>query len=169
MVAIDVSERETSAPDRRSATLQLARCDIGFSAAHFSVVDGRAERLHGHNYLVSLQVRGALREDGTVLDFSVLKQLLRAACAELDERMLVPVAAADVDVVEDGHEVVVRFQSRRYVFPAADVRLLPIVNTTCECLAAHLLDVLRAGLGRTPIQLEIRVEETPGQGASAAE
>jgi len=169
MVPIDVSARETAARDAQTATLELARSDLGFSAAHFGVIDGRAERLHGHNYRVSLRVRGAVRKDGSVIDFSVLKQLLRAACAELDERMLVPGAAPDVSVDEDGDAVTVRHQDRRYVFPAADVRLLPIVNTTCECLAAYLLDVLRSGLGHWPVRLEVRVEEIPGQGASAAE
>jgi 6-pyruvoyl-tetrahydropterin synthase len=153
----------------RQATLELARADIGFSAAHFSIVDGRAERLHGHNYQVFLRAHGGVREDGTVIDFSVLKTALRLACAELDEHMLVPTGGRELDVQEEGHEIVVRHQSRRFVFPQADVRLLPIVNTTCECLAAYLLEMVRAGLGKWPIRLEIRVEETPGQGASAEE
>ncbi len=156
-------------PSARQATLELARADIGFAAAHFSVVDGRSERLHGHNYSVSLRAHGQVRKDGTVIDFSVLKQALRVACAELDERMLIPTLSGAIDVREEEHEIVVRQGARRFVFPQADVRLLPVVNTTCECLAEYLLDVVRSGLGTWPIRLEIRVEESPGQGASAAE
>ncbi len=47
--------------------------------------------------------------------------------------------------------------------------LLPVVNTTCECLAAHLLGALRERLGATSYRLELRVEELPGQGASVTE
>ena len=47
--------------------------------------------------------------------------------------------------------------------------LLPVVNTTCECLAAHLLGGLREQLGATAYRLELRVEEFPGQGASVTE
>lgn len=162
----DAEGQRESAP---RATLELARSDIGFSAAHFSVVDGRSERLHGHNYTVTLRAHGHVRGDGSVVDFAVLKRLLRAACAELDERMLVPADAEHLQISSEGSDVVVRHMSLRYVFPAGDVRLLPIVNTTCECLADHLLDVIRAGLGDLPVRLDIRVEESPGQGATVSE
>jgi len=161
-----VSARETRDP---AATLQLTRADIGFAAAHFSVLEARAERLHGHNYHVSLRVSGAVRADGTVLDFAELKHALRVACAELDERVLLPERSPALRIRESDGEVEVVCDSRRYVFPAADVRRLPIVNTTCECLAAFLLDVVRTGLGDRQVRLEVRVEESPGQGASAAE
>ncbi len=149
--------------------LELSRSDIGFSAAHFSIVDGRSERLHGHNYRVSMRAHGALRLDGTLIDFDLLKQSLRMVCSELDEHMLVPTLSPALDVREEAHEVVVHEGVRRFVFPRNDVRLLPIVNTTCECLAEYLLREVRAGLGAWPLQLELHVEETPGQGASAAE
>ncbi|HKR97957.1 MAG TPA: 6-carboxytetrahydropterin synthase [Candidatus Dormibacteraeota bacterium] len=160
-----------SARERReaAATLELTRADIGFAAAHFSVLDARSERLHGHNYLVSLRVSGAVRANGTLLDFGELKRALRTACAELDERTLLPARSPAVHVEESHGEVEVRCESQRYVFPQTDVRLLPIVNTTCECLAEYLLGVVRAGLGEHPVRLELRVEEAPGQGASVSE
>lgn len=163
-----MSDRDVTAPPSRQVTLELARADIAFSAAHFSIVDGRAERLHGHNYQVSLRAHGEVRKDGTVIDFGVLKSALRLACDELDERTLIP-TDGELQVREEGNEVEVRLNDRRYVFPRADVRLLPIVNTTCECLAVLLLHEVRDGLGAWPIRLELRVEESPGQGASTAE
>ena len=164
-----MSDRDEIKAPARQATLELARADIGFAAAHFSIVDGKAERLHGHNYRVRLRARGALRKDGSLIDFSVLKTALRMACAELDERMLVPISGHDIEVRQHDHEVIVQHASRRYVFPREDVRLLPIANTTCECLATYILGEVRAGLGAWPIDLELYVEESPGQGASAAE
>jgi 6-pyruvoyltetrahydropterin/6-carboxytetrahydropterin synthase len=151
------------------AGLELARADIGFSAAHFSIHQGRSERLHGHNYRVILRVRGSIGEDGTVVDFAALKSALRALCAELDERMLVPTRSPHVRVEETADGVALTEGSRRFLLPRGDVVLLPVVNTTCECLAAHLLGALRERLGWSGYRLELLVEETPGQGASVSE
>jgi len=151
------------------ASLELARPDIGFSAAHFSVHQGRSERLHGHNYRVFLRARGSVSEEGTVVDFADLKRALRDLCAMLDERMLVPVSSPWVRVEETAEGVWLTAGERRFLIPGGDVALLPVVNTTCECIAAHLLGELRARLGPTGYRLELRVEETPGQGAAVSE
>ena len=151
------------------ASLDLARGDIGFSAAHFSIHQGRSERLHGHNYRVSLRARGPVDVEGTVVDFAALKSALRALCAALDERMLVPTRSAGIVVEEAGATVVLSEGPRRFVIPLDDAVLLPVVNTTCECLAAHLLGALREQLGDTSYRLEMRVEELPGQGATVRE
>lgn len=151
------------------AWLELDRADIGFSAAHFSVVGGRAERLHGHNYRVRLQAQGSLAADGTVVDFAVLKRALREVCVELDESTLLPLQSDVVDVRIDGEDVHVAEGKRRFRLPRSDVRLLPIPNTTCEALAAYMLHAVRDRLGPLPVRLTLSVEETPGQGATVAE
>ena len=161
------SDRPEAPP--AAVTLELARADIGFSAAHFSVVGGVSERLHGHNYRVGLRAHGTPADDGAVLDFRTLKAALRSACAALDERMLVPTASGSVGVQEDGETVIITEAQRRFVMPRSDVCLLPVSNTTCECLAQHLLHVVREQLGPLPLRLELRVEELPGQGAVARE
>jgi 6-pyruvoyltetrahydropterin/6-carboxytetrahydropterin synthase len=151
------------------ASLEVTRADIGFSAAHFSIHQGRSERLHGHNYRVGLRVHGSIGEEGTVVDFAALKTLLRELCADLDERMLVPTGSPFVRVEETADTVHLAEGSRRFLLPRDDVVLLPIVNTTCECLAAHLLGSLRKRLGATGYRLELAVEETPGQAATVSE
>ncbi|MGH7723316.1 MAG: 6-pyruvoyl trahydropterin synthase family protein [Candidatus Dormibacteria bacterium] len=151
------------------ASLELVRGDIGFSAAHFSIHQGRSERLHGHNYLVRLWVHGRVDEEGTVIDFAALKSALRAVCAELDERMLVPTLSPRIQVTETPDGVELAEGSRRFLIPREDVVLLPVVNTTCECLAAHVLAALRARLGHGDHRLQLLVEETPGQGARVSE
>ncbi|MBV8195128.1 MAG: 6-carboxytetrahydropterin synthase [Candidatus Dormibacteraeota bacterium] len=161
------SSSDTPPLDR--ATLELARADIGFSAAHFSVLDGRAERLHGHNYRVILRVEGQVGSDGTVIDFSALKSALRAECAELDECVLLPTSGDAVRVTPQGDSVEVDEGDRHFVFPVTDVRLLPVPNTTCEWLAAWLLAQLRARLGKRTVRLTLTVEELPGQGATVKE
>lgn len=151
------------------ASLELGRADIGFSAAHFSIHQGQSERLHGHNYRVFLRVRGAIDAEGTVVDFAALKAGLRTLCAELDERMLIPTRSPRIGIAQTADGIRLTEGSRRFLIPRDDAVLLPVVNTTCECLAAHLLGELRARLGKTGYHLELRVEETPGQGAAVAE
>ena len=158
-----------AAPPPGQVRLNLIRADIGFSAAHFSVVGGRAERLHGHNYRVGLRATGTLRADGTLVDFAVLKRALRDVCANLDERTLLPLQSDRVEVHDEGDEIAVVEGTRHFRFPREDVRLLPIPNTTCESLATHLLLAVRARLGDAPVRLELTVEETPGQSATVAE
>ncbi|MBV8445372.1 MAG: 6-carboxytetrahydropterin synthase [Candidatus Dormibacteraeota bacterium] len=149
--------------------LELARADIGFSAAHFSVAGGVLERLHGHNYRVTLRARGDVGAEGTLVDFRALKAALRAECALLDERMLVATQSDSLSVETSDAEVTVHGAGRRYVLPRDDVCLLPLRNTTCECLAAHLLQAVRHRLGELPARLEVGVEELPGQGAAVSE
>jgi 6-pyruvoyltetrahydropterin/6-carboxytetrahydropterin synthase len=157
--------RDPGAPAR----LDLRRADIGFSAAHFSVIDGKPERLHGHNYRVALRAWGRVGAEGTMVDFGALKDALRAECGELDERTLLPGQSATVAVHADREIVEARQGDRRYVFPRDDVRILPVPNTTCECLAAHLLARTRARLADLPVRLEVTVEELPGQSATMSE
>ena len=165
----DPSASGEAAP--HTETLELTRADIGFSAAHFSIIEGQPERLHGHNYTVSLRVSGGVREDGTVVDFQALKEVLRTACAGLHERTLLPARNPLLHVRRESGSVSVEVlqPARRYLFPEEDVRLLPVDNTTCECLAAHLLAAVRAHLGDAPLRLTLSVAELPGQGATVAE
>lgn len=155
--------------DSRRISLGVARESLGFAAAHFSIIAGVSETLHGHNYRVAVSVDGQVSAEGTVLDFAVLKEAIRAECAALDHRMLLPTRSPDVRVQEAEGEVEVRHGDRRFIFPRGDVALLPIPNTTCECLADHLLDAVRRRLGEVPVRLGLTVEESPGQGATARE
>jgi 6-pyruvoyltetrahydropterin/6-carboxytetrahydropterin synthase len=159
-----------ASPLPRQAVLDIDKEAIGFAAAHFSILEGGSERIHGHNYRVALRASGAVRGDGTLVDFAALKQALRAECAVLDHHMLLPGECPDVvvEALGDGH-VGVREGARRFVFPEDEVCVLPVRNTTCECLAAHLLGRVRARLGDLPVRLEVRVDESPGQGATVGE
>jgi len=151
----------------------VAKEDLVFAAAHFITLPGhRCEGLHGHNYRTGIAVEGDLEPDGWyVIDFTVLKQVLRHITAELDHKVLLPqhnprialsVATDRVAVAVDGAD--------RYVFPRADCALLPIPNTTVEMLAQHLVRRVREELARASIRpvgtIELEVEENFGQSAT---
>lgn len=144
---------------------------LKFNAAHFIAYPGFRERLHGHNYQVSVRIEGELGPDGYVLDFGVLKRATKRVCEELDERTILPARSDCLEIQEQGAVVEVRHEDgARFVFPRSDVVLLPIVHSSAEELAQWVAGRVRAELeaaGARPwSRLEVSVAETPGQSAS---
>ena len=64
--------------------------DETFAAAHnLRGYKGKCENLHGHNYKVRVTLAGAeLDAAGLLLDFKLLKQVMRPAIERIDHRML---------------------------------------------------------------------------------
>lgn len=158
-------------PSPATASVHVRREALGFAAAHFGILGEVRETLHGHNYRIALQAEGAVDGRGTVVDFAALKAAVRAEAERLDHRMIVPTECPEVAVDTESHpgHVGLRYGDARFLFPADDVVLLPLRNTTCECIAAWLLERCRARLGEVPVQLTVTVEESPGQGATVTE
>jgi len=142
---------------------------LKFSAAHFIAYPGFRERLHGHNYRVSIALHGQLGPQGYVVDFGVVKKIARKLCEHLDERLLVPARSDCLQVREDGDSMVLRYENDEFRVPRSDVRLLPIVHTSVEELAQYLAGELRRELdveGIGPLAaIEVGVEESFGQSA----
>jgi len=149
-------------------TLRLAKPDFKFAAAHFTwFADGSAERLHGHNYRVSVAVSGTqLGADGMLVEARRVKDEVRRLCAAFDERVLIPEASTRVSVEAKGEEVEVRVAGRSYRLPAGDVVRVPIGNISVEGLAQHLWRELARSLASAPLDsLEVEVAESEGQSA----
>lgn len=145
-----------------------------FSAAHFVAFHGYRERLHGHNYTVAVRLIGPTSEtDGYVIDFGEVKQVVRAICAELNERFLCPVNSDAMQVGDDGHNnVTLRCEDGAiFSLPRDDCAMLPIVHSTAEELAALLWHriVDAFGIDRLDARgitiLEVAVAEAPSQEA----
>jgi 6-pyruvoyltetrahydropterin/6-carboxytetrahydropterin synthase len=146
--------------------LRLGKEDFKFSVAHFTVFsDQIAEELHGHNYRVRVEIAGPGIDDlGLLFDLRDLKAEIRRLCAELDSKTLVPQYSplVRVSTVEGGFEI--RYGDRLYRLPEADVKRLPIRNTSIEELAAWFWRMLRPTLlGSSIDELRVEVEETAGQ------
>ncbi len=141
-----------------------------FSAGHFITYEGHlCEALHGHNYRVAAGFEGPVDENFYVLDFTRVKRLLKTVVDRLDHRMLLPTRSERVQVQNTGTEVIATYQDRRYVFPASDVVLLPIPNTTAEMLAQWIAGEIKAMLSPTELAaaraIDVEVEESFGQSA----
>lgn len=146
---------------------------LTFSSAHFITFRGhKCECLHGHNYRLGVGVEGAVDSEALfVLDFAVLKEVAKPMVDAIDHRVLLPGRNPKVAIREDGDRVhVTVFGEARYVFPARDVTILPVPNTTAEMLAEHFAGAVRDALvqkGADHLSLiAIEVEESPGQSAT---
>jgi len=158
------------ARSNRQWSISIAKDYLKFSAAHFLIFpDGTAERLHGHNYRVFVDLQTELDAHGLVVNFKEIKPLVREICDELDEHLLIPgdhpVLTAEQS--PDG-QIEIRYRERRYSIPAAEVIVLPICNSSAENLATwfgeELYRRMRARWPRLDVQkLVVGVEETPGQ------
>lgn len=140
---------------------------LRFAAAHMATLGAKLEPLHGHNYIVAVRVDGPLTSDHWVIDFSALKRLARDACEALDHRFLLQRHSPELAIEELPDRWVVRHGERRYEFPASDVAVLPIANSTAELLAEWIARRIAAGLpgaGYADLRrIAVEVEEMPGQ------
>jgi 6-pyruvoyltetrahydropterin/6-carboxytetrahydropterin synthase len=154
---------------QESWSIKIDKDYLKFSAAHFLIFpDGSAERLHGHNYKVFVELHTELDEFGLVVNFSEIKPLVRALCDELDEHLLIPGEHPVLTAEVLGEHYDIRYRERRYLIPAEEVIVLPIGNSSAENLAAWFGRTLRERMrAEWPAlrlrQLSVGVEETEGQ------
>jgi len=151
-------------------SIELEKEYFKFSAAHFLIFpDGSAERLHGHNYRVFVEIEAALTRFGLVMDFVQVKPLVRELVDELDEHWLVPGEHPEVLLEErDDGVLELRYRERYYAAPREDVVVLPINNTSAENFASwlgrELVRRLSERFADVAVQnLRLAVEETSGQ------
>jgi 6-pyruvoyltetrahydropterin/6-carboxytetrahydropterin synthase len=149
--------------------IELAKGDFKFSAAHFTILGEReAELLHGHNYAVSVGLEArSLDALGFVVEFGDVKKIIRALCAQLDERVLIPGDNPFVTGSFEDDPAEIRFADRRYQIPRADVLVLPIRNTTTEAFALYLWQRMADSFSDPRLEaLSVGVEESRGQRAT---
>lgn len=149
--------------------IHLRKEYLKFSAAHFLIFpDGSSERLHGHNYQVETNIEGHLHQSGIVYDFLAIKPLLKQICDELDEHVLLPGRHPKLKIEQQEEQIYVTYQHKHYMFPAQEVLILPIDNSSAERFASYILDRLEQEINNIfPMahiaNIKVIVHESPGQ------
>lgn len=154
-----------------------------FSATHFTVFNStEAERLHGHNYSVSVECHvSELGSLGMGFEFNHLKPHIKATADRWDERVLLagnnPHMKLTFESIRGVQHQVVDFSGRSYRFPADEVSVLAVSNITSEELAREFANHLVSSwqkamteadqkiLSKNIQWIEIGIEETRGQKA----
>ncbi len=151
--------------------VHLAKENFKFSCSHFTILSAKsAERLHGHNYQVSVAIglSDIDKDLGFAFDFNQVKPLIREICDQLDERILLASNSRYLDIKSSKKEVEVHFEDRRYVFPRNDTVLMPLNNISSEELARWFAKTLSSQMidVKSWKRLRVQIEETKGQSVS---
>lgn len=157
-------------------SLSLSKQDFKFSSAHFLIFSStQAEKLHGHNYRVRLKLQAEGIEtsgvsssaeggEGFVVDFGVVKKMVRARLEKWDEHLLLPGKNPHLKMEQTGSNLTVKYADRTYSFPANEVIVLPIPNTSVEHLSKLLAEEWFPQVQKYGIySLTVSIEETLGQ------
>jgi 6-pyruvoyltetrahydropterin/6-carboxytetrahydropterin synthase len=139
---------------------------IKFSACHFIAGHDKCGRLHGHAYAIRLVLHGEKGERSMIMDFVVLKKVLRSIADQLDHRVLLPGNCPLIEM-KVGNEIVINTKGKRYVFPPDDVTILDVEETSAEEIARVILEMVLAQVTfpRNVERIEIGVDEEQGQSA----
>lgn len=152
--------------------IELEKENFKFSSSHFTIFgEGKAERLHGHNYYCSAEILldGLDPKLGLAFDFNLVKPMIRDITESLDEFVLVPQQSPFLNVEASETSVRVTMGAKEYVFPKEDTRLLPLVNISSEELARYIAEKLMIKLKGEPAaarlikEIHIGVQESRGQ------
>lgn len=143
------------------------KSNICFSSAHIIPEYEKCERLHGHTYAVHAKVFGEPDKNGIIMDFSLLKDVLKETANELDHRVLIPEKNSFVTIEKKDDHIKLDFPGKHYVLPLKDCVLLPIESTSAENLARYILErvIEKISPSKQIKKIEIGVDEGFGQGA----
>jgi len=138
---------------------------VKFSSAHLLPGHKKCSILHGHTYAIHAKFYGEKDRQDFVIDFSIVKSLLRKIADQLDHRILIPKTNMNVKI--DDKEIHIIFDDKKYVFPKNDCVLLPMDSTTAENLSEFILNELvkELDIPNNVKKLKIGVNEGFGQGA----
>jgi len=89
-----------------------------FNCAHFIVFPGYREKLHGHNYTCSINIKGRHinRNDGYLVDFGVLKKNMKDICTNWNERFILPMKSTSLNITEINNNYEVEIPDDKSVF-----------------------------------------------------
>lgn len=143
------------------------KSNIRFSSAHIIPEYEKCGRLHGHTYAVQVKIGGKPDNKGIIMDFSIVKGILKEIVNELDHKVLIPEKSNAAEIEKENDNIKITFLGKKYIIPANDCIFLPINSTSAENLAEFILDNLieKISLPKNIESLEIGVDEGYGQGA----
>jgi 6-pyruvoyltetrahydropterin/6-carboxytetrahydropterin synthase len=154
----------------RLTTLYIAKESHKFSAAHYTIFSAtERERLHGHNYSVSVRIVAPIGDNGFAADYNVYKGRIAALCVMLDEYTLLAGASPHQRITEQGACYRVAYGAEVMLFLRSDTLVLPIRNATVEEFSHYLLQRLLQDCAADDLrEIELCVASGPGQKGCAS-
>ena len=126
-----------------SSSVAIDKASAHFSASHVIVSDQYEEGLHGHNYLVEIEIEGNVNTEGLLIDFIFLEKLLSQALSNWDHYVLLPSKNNQMKFSENEDNIEIKYGNRFYSLPKTEIKFLSCTNVTTEILAQLLGEKLR--------------------------
>ena len=151
----------------RLATLYIDKQSHKFSAAHYTIFSAtERERLHGHNYSVSVKIVAPMGNNGFSADYNLYKTRVGILCDALDEYLILAGDSPHQVVERQGDSYSVKFSDCEMSFLCSDTHVLAITNVTIEELSYYLLQgLLQVSEGEGLQEVELCVASGDGQKA----
>ena len=121
-------------------SVYVSKADFRFNCAHFIAFKGFRERLHGHNYRLSIKITGTecIGDDGYVIDFGDIKKATRKLCKSINEYFLCPMKSDALSITEVDNQICLECEDgSKFSFPRKDVQMLPLVHSSAEELSHY--------------------------------
>ena len=160
--------------DLKETVIELHRNDMKFSVAHFTIFsESKRERVHGHNFYLSVRCKTFIKPGGVSFDYRELRRFLLEKCHLLNERFLL---AKDspylrIELLPEKESVRITFNKKEMILLEEDILLLPLENISSESLSYWFLDNLlgeKEFLKNNAISMiEVKVSTTTGQSSSS--
>ena len=143
--------------------------NLRFSAAHMIPEHDSCGCIHGHSYIVDVQVEGERSgKFGFVADFKEVKNVVREICAQLDHKVLIGLQNKFITFKSIDESVKFTIAGKEYKLPREDCCLLDLKSTSAEDLADYFAERVYQRLeeeGANISSVQICVNEGIGQGA----
>ncbi len=133
----------------------------------FSFLDP-ARGLVGESWILDIELSGKLNEQGMVLDFGIVKKLVRNYIEEhIDHCLLVPVRYEGCDVLDKSDQRDIEFylhsgQSIIHQSHHSAIAMIPAEMITTDTVTLHILGQLKALLPANISRLKIKLYTEPG-------
>lgn len=140
---------------------------IRFSSAHVIPEYEKCGRLHGHTYAVHIKLFGKPDKKGIILDFSIIKELLKNIVKKIDHKIIIPKNSKFANIKINDNYLNMETLGKYYVFPIEDCIILPIDSTSAEKLSMYILDkfIEKIKFYSNLSKIELGIDEGFGQGS----
>lgn len=150
--------------------MKIFREDFNFSAGHISIYHDNIESLHGHNYYVTVEIKGYLTEDFILIDFKKIKDILGHICKNLNHLVLIPTLNSELKITQNEEYTKIVYKDKYIELPTSDALCLELPNLSCEMLAYYIFEKMQTQLKQIDKdrfkKILIEVMESAGQSAS---
>lgn len=165
--AVRLDNMPVNASQSLPIKIRISEPSLSFDYAHFLPDIQKCSTIHGHTASLEVEVAGEKAGPGLVVDFGMLKRIIREVISELDHRILV--CEKYVESRSDS-SVTIGFAGKggeyRLSAPLSQVFIMPF-ESTIENIAAYLAESIFKHMPENVHYVRVTVSEGVGKFAES--